>query len=189
MIRILDLNYYRGFGPNYPSPNHNGYLNSSRECFLGCRQCYLVSLQVDRAPGVKIGFPVIHLLRMNESFEDVYQSSRRSYTSCCKMGKTISSKCHDAGKALENFVSTEVEEALSCRWCRVLERFDFSSNQALSCRVLKRLGLSPNEALAGTCTPVGKVDFQYEFEVIHLQPNTNTNTSRKKHQSPQSVGQ
>jgi hypothetical protein len=126
-----------GLGPNYSSLNRNGYLNSSQECFLGCRQCYLVSLQVDSTPGVKIGFPAIHLLRMDESFEDVYQSLRRSYTSCCKIGKTISSKSHDAGKALGDLVSAEAEEALSCRWCRVLERFDLSSNQPLPCKVLK----------------------------------------------------
>jgi hypothetical protein len=96
---------------------------------------------------------------------------------------------YNLADALENLVSAKAEEALSCRWYRVLERFDLSSNQALPCRVLKRLGLSPNEALAGTYTPVGKADFQYEFDVIHLQPNTNTNTSRKKHQPLQSGGE
>lgn len=113
MIQILDLNYYRGLGPNYPSQNRKRYLKSSRECFLGCRQYYLMSLQVYCASGVKIGFPTIHLLRMDESFklENVCQSLWRSYTPCCKMGKTISLKYHDPGKALETCVPAKAEEA------------------------------------------------------------------------------
>lgn len=156
-------------------------LNSSRKFLLCCRQFYLASLQVDRRPGVKLDFPAIHVLGMDESFEHVYQSSRRSYTSCCKMGKTISSKCHDGGNALEYLVSAEAEEALSCRWCRVFEPFNLPSNQTLPCWVFKRFDFSSNKALTGTYTPVGKADFQYEFDVIHLQPNTNTNTNWTKH--------
>lgn len=90
MIQILGPNCYRNLGQNYPTPKRNACLNSSRECSLGFHQCRRESPQVDRAPGANIGFPTIHLLPEDGSFEDVCQSWRRSCTSCCKKGKTIS---------------------------------------------------------------------------------------------------
>lgn len=187
MIRIQGPNCYPNLGRKCPTLNRNACLNSNRECSLGSRQCCRGSLQVDRAPAVNIDFPAIHLLPKDGSFEDVCQNSRRSCTSCCKKGKTIS---------LDSRICSLPRRRLFPAGGAECSTNDLSSNEALAakrlCRVLYRVlaaERSPSdcEPCARTSTIARLILTSYISNGI-MQTQTQA-YNEKKQQSPQSCPQ